>query len=118
MRKIAFIIFSLVVVLNAFNQDNQELIEIYKNDQTDRQTANIDWSVVNKNDSIRKARVYQLLESDLVKTSKDYHNAAVVFQHGGDSAAYGMAVKLMKKSIALDLKANKRLLAAASLHPE
>jgi tetratricopeptide (TPR) repeat protein len=93
--------------------DNAELKEIYKNDQGDRQTENIDWSVVSKNDSLREVRIYQLLDSNKVRTSKDYHNAAMIFQHGGDSAAYGMAVKLMRKSIELDSTANKWLLAAA-----
>ena len=93
--------------------DNSELIEIYQNDQTDRQTDNIDWSVVSKNDSLREVRIYQLLDSSKVRTSKDYHNAAMIFQHGGDSIAYGMAVKLMRKSIELDSTANKWLLAAA-----
>jgi len=93
--------------------DNTELIEIYKNDQADRQTDIIDWSVVSKNDSLREVRIYQLLDSNKVKTSKDYHNAAMIFQHGGDSTAYGMAVKLMQKSIELDSTADKWLLAAA-----
>ncbi|MDR6302297.1 tetratricopeptide repeat protein [Mesonia maritima] len=94
-------------------EDNAELIEIYKNDQADRQTTNIDWGVVSKRDSLREVRVYQLLDSNKVKTSRDYHNAAMIFQHGGDSTAYGMAVKLMRKSIELDSTANKWLLAAA-----
>jgi len=93
--------------------DNLELAEIYKNDQGDRQTANIDWSVVSKNDSLRQVRIYQLLDSNKVQTSRDYHNAAMIFQHGGDSTAYGMAVKLMRKSIELDSTVNKWLLAAA-----
>ena len=93
--------------------DNSELTEIYKNDQADRQADPIDWSVVSKRDSLRERRVYELLDSSKVKTSKDYQNAAMVFQHGGDSVAYGMAVKLMRKSIELDTAANKWLLAAA-----
>ncbi|MEM6721308.1 MAG: hypothetical protein AAF611_18415 [Bacteroidota bacterium] len=94
--------------------DNPELIEIYKNDQSDRKTDNIDWYVVSKNDSLRRKRVNELLDSGKVKTSKDYARAAMVFQHGNDSTAYGMAVKLMEKSIALDSTANKWLLAAAT----
>ena len=84
-------------------KDNAELIEIYRNDQADRQTENIDWSVVSKRDSLRELRIYQLLDSNKVRTSKDYHNAAMIFQHGGDSTAFGMAVKLMRKSIELIL---------------
>ena len=93
-------------------KDNLELIEIYKNDQNDRKVDNIDWKVVSVNDSLREQRVHQLLDSNKVRTAKDYHNAAMVFQHGGDSTAYGLAVKLMKKSIELDPTADKWLLAA------
>ncbi|MFT5338157.1 MAG: tetratricopeptide (TPR) repeat protein [Sphingobacteriales bacterium] len=93
--------------------DNAELIEIYKNDQDDRKTDKIDWKLVSQNDRDREARIYQLLDSGKVRTSKDYHNAAMIFQHGQDSTAYGMAVELMRKSIDLDSTARKWLLAAA-----
>ncbi len=93
--------------------DNLELIEIYNNDQADRKTESIDWKVVSKRDSLRKIRIYELLDSNKVITSVDYHNAAMIFQHGGDSTAFGMAVKLMRKSVELDSTASKWLLAAA-----
>jgi tetratricopeptide (TPR) repeat protein len=92
--------------------DNPELIEIFKSDQSDR-TNHIDWNIVQKNDSLREARVYELLDSNKVLTSADYNNAAIVFQHGEDSIAYGIAVKLMRKSIELDSTRSKWLLAAA-----
>ncbi|MCH2196472.1 hypothetical protein [Kordia sp.] len=38
----------------------------------------------------------------------------MIFQHGKESTDYGMAVKLMKKSIELDATADKWLLAAAT----
>ena len=117
MKKIVLILLSLGIMTIAYSQDkpkdNQELIEIYKNDQADRLTDNIDWEIVSKKDSLREVRIYQLLDSNIVQTSLDYHNAAMIFQHGGDSTAYGMAVKLMRKSIELDSTANKWLLAAA-----
>lgn len=90
--------------------DNPELIEMFKNDQADR-THHIDWNIVQKNDSLREARVYELLNSNKVRTSTDYNNAALIFHHGEDSVAYGMAVKLMKKSIELDATRNKWFLA-------
>lgn len=93
--------------------DNPELIEIYQNDQSDRQSDSIDWIIVSKRDSLREIRIYQLLELDKVQTSQDYQNAAMVFQHGRDSVAYKMAVDLMQKSIELDSTADKWLLAAA-----
>ena len=93
--------------------DNEELKRLYKEDQTDRQTGNIDWSIVSKRDSIRQTRVYELLDSNKVNTSLDFSNAAMIFQHGGDTIASSVAVKLMRKAIDLDSTANKWLLAAA-----
>ena len=91
--------------------DNQELIEMFESDQAER-TNHIDRSIRQKNDSIRESRVYELLDSNKVRTSADYCNAALIFHHGEDSVTYGMAVKLMKKSIELDSTRNKWLLAA------
>lgn len=121
MKKLAYVI--IVLIAFSCNQkshkdsevilDNEELVEIYKADQADRQTQPIDWNIVSKRDSLREVRIYELLDSNKVRTSLDFHNAAMIFQHGGDSVAYGMAVKLMRKSIELDSTANKWLLAAA-----
>ncbi|WP_420573436.1 tetratricopeptide repeat protein [Kordia sp.] len=96
------------------HSDNEELKAIYKQDQAERKTETIDWKVVSKNDSLRRIRIRELLDAEQVKTSLDYHNAAMVFQHGRDSSDYGMAVKLMQKSIDLDSTADKWLLAAAT----
>ncbi|WP_298518944.1 tetratricopeptide repeat protein [uncultured Kordia sp.] len=93
--------------------DNEELKTIYKQDQGDRKERPIDWKVVSKNDSLRRVRIHELLKEDKIHTSLDYHNAAMIFQHGRDSVDYGMAVKLMRKSIELDSTADKWLLAAA-----
>ena len=41
-------------------KNNAELIEIYRNDQADRQVDNIDWNVISKRDRLREARIYQL----------------------------------------------------------
>lgn len=91
--------------------DNEELKRIYKEDQGDRQGGN--WSEIILNDSLRLKRVYDMVDLGLVKTSTDYANAAMVFQHGSDTMASGMAVKMMRQAIELDSSANKWLLAAA-----
>lgn len=93
-------------------EDNQELIELYRADQNDRK-GEIDWSVVSQNDRNREERVYELLDSNKVITANDYANAAMIFQHGKDTVASSMAVKLMKKNLELDPTANKWLYAAA-----
>lgn len=94
--------------------DNTELIEIYQNDQNDRMTDNINWSEVNKRDSLRRVRVHQLLDSGKVRTGRDFKNAAMVFQHGKDSTDYGLAVNLMEQAIEKDTTINKWLFAAAT----
>lgn len=95
-------------------RDNQELIEIYNSDQTDRRSANFGWEELNKRDLNRRKRVQELLDSNKVKSSIDYQNAAMIFQHGRGPKSYEMAVKLMEKSIEIDSTANKWLLAAAT----
>jgi len=105
----------MLSITTCFGQvtDNLELKELYRSDQADRFTENADWDVVSKNDRLRQARVYELLDSSKVITAPDYSNAAMIFQHGEDSVSYGMAVKLMRKAIELNPAFNKWLLAAA-----
>jgi len=93
--------------------DNTELQKMYKEDQSSRMASNINWIELSKNDSIREKRVYELLNSGQVKTGKDYYNGAMIFQHGKDTIASGMAVKMMKKALELDSTVNKWLYAAA-----
>lgn len=93
--------------------DNLELQAIYDADQGDRLNGEIDWSKVGPRDEERQKRVTVLLDSNLVITAKDNYNAAMVFQHGNDTVASAMAVKLMRKAIELDSSINKWLLAAA-----
>lgn len=120
MRKsILFAIITIIISCKTkkqtFFSDNLELIEIYKKDQLDRSGNydDVDWDLLGKNDSLRRIRVIELLNSNKVRTSLDYKNAAMIFQHGLDSIHYRMAVELMKKSVDLDSTANKWLLAAA-----
>jgi tetratricopeptide (TPR) repeat protein len=94
-------------------KDNEELKTLYKEDQSDRMSGNIDWPVVSKRDKMREARVNELLAANLVRTARDYANAAMIFQHGVDTTASGMAVKMMRKAVALDPSIDKWLLAAA-----
>jgi len=94
-------------------EDNPELIRLYEEDQGDRESSNIDWEYLLPRDSLRRQRVYELLDAGLVRTSADYQNAAMIFQHGNDTIASGMAIKLMRKAIELDSTTNKWLLAAA-----
>ena len=93
--------------------NNAELEEMYSADQADRFSQEINWKIVGKKDKQRKARVKQLIKNNLLNTSDDYQNAAMIFQHGSGKADYEKAVSLMRKAVELDSTANKWLLAAA-----
>lgn len=109
------IVILLLFPLTACTQtiDNAELKKMYDDDQGARMVSNIDWVQLTKNDNIRENRVYELIKEGKIVTGKDYYHSAMIFQHGKDSVAYGMAVKQMKKAIELDSTINKWLLAAA-----
>lgn len=109
------IVILLLFPLTACTQtiDNAELKKMYDDDQGSRMVSNIDWAQLTKNDNIRETRVYELIKEGKIVTGKDYYHSAMIFQHGKDSVAYGMAVKQMKKAIELDPTINKWLLAAA-----
>lgn len=99
--------------LYAQAQDNPELQQMFTEDQSSRSVAVIDWTVVARQDSVHRQRVSALLAQNQVVTGKDHYHAAMIFQHGLDTMASAMAVKLMKKAITLDSTINKWLLAAA-----
>jgi tetratricopeptide (TPR) repeat protein len=94
-------------------QDNAELKKMYDEDQGARSVPQIDWNQLSKQDSLREIRNYELIKAGQLKTGKDYYHSAMLFQHGQDSIAYGMAVKHMKKAIEMDTTVNRWLLAAA-----
>ena len=107
-------LFLFIIPLSTFSQTNNiELQKIYNEDQDSRMVNNIDWTVLSKQDKERENRVYELIKSEQIVTGKDYYNSAMIFQHGSDSIAYGMAVKHMRKAIELDTTINRWLLAAA-----
>ena len=95
--------------------DNVELKKIHDDDQNSRMVEfeEIDWKKLIPQDSMRRVRVLELLDSNQVITGKDYYRSAMIFQHGKDSTDYRMAIKLMKKAIELDTTIDRWLLAAA-----
>jgi len=93
--------------------DNEELKKMYETDQSDRSGANINWEIIWPRDSIRMNRVTELVALGKVITAMDHYNAAMIFQHGNDTLASGMAVAMMKKAVLLDPSTDKWLLAAA-----
>jgi len=111
LRILTLLLFPLLTLSQT--TDNVELKKMYNEDQHSRQVANINWEELSKADRIREQRVYELIEAGQIKTGQDYYYSAMIFQHGSDSKAYGMAVKQMRKAIELDSTINRWLLAAA-----
>jgi tetratricopeptide (TPR) repeat protein len=113
-------LFTLILFLPAFcfqafsqSKDNAELLKMYQEDQSARLVSDINWKVLSVQDRLRERRVYELLKEGKIVTGKDYYHSAMIFQHGADTVASSIAVRHMKKAVALDPTVNKWLLAAA-----
>jgi len=86
---------------------NRELYDICNADQADRQ---LDWSSmpreaflrIIKRDSLRLARVREIIEEGTLILADDYFHAALVLQHGLDSSAYRQANEMARKAVELN----------------
>ncbi|HEY5800768.1 MAG TPA: hypothetical protein VIT92_11135 [Burkholderiaceae bacterium] len=94
---------------------NRELADIYNADQGDRRAGKIDWAVVTPRDQQRQARVRELAASGALKTSADFHHAAMVYQHGSTPEFYKQAQLWAQRAVELDAgNDGARWLAAAA----
>jgi tetratricopeptide (TPR) repeat protein len=93
--------------------DNVDLQKMYLEDQNARMGPSVDWAELTKSDSVRERSVYRLLISGQLMTGKDYYYSSMILQHGKDSMAARMTVKLVELAIKLDSTLNKWMLAAA-----
>ena len=78
---------------------------MYEADQFDRSPPDgeqIDWMRVMVADSTRRARVMEMLDSNLVRTADDYYHAAMIFQHGNDTTSARLAFELSRSAVELD----------------
>ena len=90
---------------------------MYQEDQGDRLDSDgeLDWARINERDAQHRERARALLDSGLVKSSDDYYHAAMIFQHGHDSASYVLARELALTAVRLDsTNSIARWLAAAA----
>jgi len=88
---------------------------MFEEDQKARLEGNINWKVLIKQDSVRRVKVFELIEKKKVVTSNDYYHAAIIFQHGTDSISYRMAWNYSKRAFSIDTtNHNARWLSAAS----
>jgi hypothetical protein len=93
-----------------------ELAAIYADDQADRADwRHADMAAVFQRDTVRRARVAELLDGGAAQSADDYFHAAMVYQHGPDIADIERAHALAREAVAHDPTHPKaRWLVAAS----
>ena len=95
MRPIQFVLSILVFAsFSAIAQDNPELARMFAEDQAARRVEEIDWTLLNRQDTERRAAVMAILRAGGVRTAQDYYNAAMIFQHGGSQDEIRLAHSL------------------------
>ena len=82
--------------------DNRRLAEIFEADQQARSKEPIDWQAVAAQDRAHRTEVLSLLRANALRTSNDYFNAAIVFQHGDTADDYLLALSLAQVAATLD----------------
>ena len=97
----------LVVVLclawgTAYAADNRRLAEIFEADQQARSQEQVDWPALAEQDQAHRTEVLALLRANALRTSNDYFNAAIVFQHGQTPDDYLLALSLAQIAATLD----------------
>lgn len=79
------------------NGDSPEVLLLKVQDQANRFDSKITFSVLLANDTKRRAKMKRLLTTKKVKTFLDYHSAALIFQHSGNSNDIKLARILAEK---------------------
>jgi hypothetical protein len=79
---------------------NPEMQRLFKEDQADRASLNVDWKVVKPRDDARRAATRELLDRGQLKSAEDYKAAAFIFQHGGEPGDYLLAHSLAIVAVA------------------
>jgi TPR repeat protein len=90
---------------------NQELRELYEQDQAERQGP-ISPDLMER-DRKRRQRVEELLDSGSVVSAEDYFHAAMVFQHGEKVEDYWKAYELARRAAEQGHTTGRWLAAAA-----
>lgn len=99
----------------ADNADSSaELARLFKEDQSDRQPQDIDWSVVGARDAERERRVKAMIAADALESGMDYLHAAMILQHAHAPEDQLLAHELCVIAIAKG-EHRAKWLAAASL---
>lgn len=99
----------------AATQDHPRLAQIHAADQAARTTQPIDWDRVSAMDAAHRTEVLALLRAGEVRTANDLFHAAMVMQHGSETADYQLAFSLARLAMTLDPDSKRaRWLSAAA----
>jgi hypothetical protein len=92
-----------------------ELYRMFTEDQADRRAQPSDWSVVTPRDEERRRRAAEILAAGEAEEAEDFFHAAILFQHGSETADYARAEELARKALQVDPRFDrgKWLIAAA-----
>lgn len=82
--------------------DNPRMWEIFLEGQDARTRDDMDPDAVRERDRAHRAEVLAMLRADALRTSVDYFNAGIVFQHGDTMDDYRLAMALAQMAVALD----------------
>ena len=108
---------SFAAPASAQSSHHPELAALHEADQADRSGPmyRIDFEVLLERDSVRRERVRALIAAGAARTARDHYHAAMVLQHGHDTADFRLAHELARRAVALDSTDRRaRYLVAAS----
>lgn len=91
-------------VLCAGTGSNLELRKLKDQDQAPRlgNTDAIDWKTLSVQDAQRRKQVVAILADGGARTSEDYYNAALIYQHGDTAEEIELAYSLATLAVKLD----------------
>lgn len=83
---------------------NADLVQLTAQDQAVRSGAmkDIDWAKLSIEDAARRTKVLEMIRHGTIRTSEDYCNAALIFQHGETADDIRLAYSLATIARALD----------------
>ena len=81
-------------------ETSARLRAIREADQADRMTDSIDWGAVSVRDRERRAAVGAIFAEGCLKTGQDFHDAALVYQHGNVPEHYRQTVLWAQEAVA------------------
>lgn len=83
---------------------NVDLAKLEAADQADRTLGanKINWDVVDKHDAERRIQVLKFLSTGEIRTSEDFLDASIIFQHGDSVKDAQLAFSFATTAVALD----------------